>query len=286
MGAEESSTIRLPEAHFIQQKAEGSSFYAAMRLMPKIERRAMFNIYAFCRTVDDIADEGIFTRTERYAQLEAWRSDLAELYAGGPGGRAAFLLETIRRFGQRQEDFIDIIDGMQMDVASDIHAPSLAILDLYCERVASAVARLSVKVFNMEDEPGSILARHLGRALQLTNILRDLDEDALVNRLYLPREYLEEAGIAIRSPSETIADPRVDHACRALATLAHQHYNEAFRVLKVRPKGLIRTPKLMGAIYFAILEKMERAGWAPPRRRVRLSKLTLLSVVAANALFT
>ena len=92
----------------------------------------------------------------------------------------------------RLEDFLTVLDGMDMDVAEDIVAPDLATLDLYCDRVASAVGRLSIKVFGMEEGPGFELAHHLGRALQLTNILRDIDEDAAIGRLYLPREYLEE----------------------------------------------------------------------------------------------
>src|SRR5580658_918901 len=93
--------------------------------------------------------------------------------------------------------------------------PTLADLELYCDRVAGAVGRLSIKVFGMEDEPGADLAHHLGRALQLTNILRDLDEDAGIGRLYLPREALDEAGIAGDDPHAVIADPCVDRACRA-----------------------------------------------------------------------
>ena len=95
----------------------------------------------------------------------------------------------------RREDFHAVIDGMAMDVAADIRAPDLATLDLYCDRVASAVGRLSIKVFGMTETEGFLLAHHLGRALQLTNILRDIDEDAGIGRLYLPRENLEAAGV-------------------------------------------------------------------------------------------
>src|SRR5437763_8348015 len=169
-----------PEVRAIEKKAQGSSFYAAMNLMAKPEREAMFAIYAFCRAVDDIADDGIGTRAERHQALNAWRADLDSLYAGDAPGRAAFLADTMNRYGLRKEDFLTVIDGMDMDVAEDIRAPSLQTLDLYCGRVASAVGRLSIKVFGMEEGPGFELAHHLGRALQLTNILRDLDEDARI----------------------------------------------------------------------------------------------------------
>ena len=171
-----------------------------------------------------------------------------------------------------------------MDVAEDICAPSLAALDLYCERVASAVGRLSIKVFGMDEGPGFELAHDLGRALQLTNILRDLDEDAAIGRLYLPREYLNEAGIAPADPSGAISNAAVDVACRKVALLARDHYERADRVLRTRPKGRIRTPRLFGAVYSQILGEMEKTGWAPPRRRVKLGKARLLRILITDSL--
>ena len=274
-----------PEIRAVQQKASGSSFYSAMRLMPKTEREAMFAIYAFCRAVDDIADDGIGTRTERHEALLAWRADLDALYAGGAPKLSAFLAEAVRHYGLRKEDFLAVIDGMDMDVAEDIRAPDLATLDLYCDRVASAVGRLSTKVFGMEDGAGFDLAHHLGRALQLTNILRDLDEDAEIGRLYMPREYLHEAGIETTDPVAVLSDPRVDTACRKVAALAHEHYAKAHRIMRARPRGRIKTPKLMGAVYSEILREMEKVGWTPPRRRVSLGKGKLIGIVLRNGLF-
>src|SRR5882724_3447963 len=216
-----------PVIESARQKASGSSFYSAMRLMPKAEREAMFAIYAFCRMVDDIADDGKGTRDERHQDLTAWRADLDVLYAGGTSERAQFLTEHVRRYGLRKEDFLTVIDGMDMDVAEDICAPDLKTLDLYCERVASAVGRLSIKVFGMDEGPGFELAHHLGRALQLTNILRDLNEDAAARRLYLPREFLREAGIESSDPRTVLANPAINEACKKLARLAHGHYRRA-----------------------------------------------------------
>jgi phytoene synthase len=263
----------------VREKASGSSFYSAMRLMPKAEREAMFAIYAFCRMVDDIADDGKGTREERHQELLEWRADLDVLYAGGHSERSAFLKEPVDRYGLRKEDFLAVIDGMDMDVAEDIRAPELAKLDLYCERVASAVGRLSIKVFGMDEGPGFELAHHLGRALQLTNILRDLDEDAAIGRLYLAKDYLREAGIMTDNPIAALAHPGIDRAARATARLAHSHYEKAHAVLQARPKGRIRTPRLMGAVYSEILRQSEAAGWLAPRHRVSLSKPQLLLIV-------
>ena len=273
------SALPAPEIEAVRRKAAGSSFYSAMRLMPKAEREAMYAIYAFCRAVDDIADSGAGTRAERHGALDAWRDDVARLCAGAAPGRAAFLSETVARYRPRLEDFLAVIDGMDMDVAADIVAPDLATLDLYCDRVASAVGRLSIKVFGMEEAPGFALAHHLGRALQLTNILRDLDEDAAIHRLYLPREFLVEAGVTIGEPLEALADSAIDKACRDVVRLAHGYYCEAGRILAAKPKGNLRAPRLMAAVYSEILRKMETQGWAPPRSRVRIPKAQLATIV-------
>jgi presqualene diphosphate synthase len=262
-----------PEIDAVRAKAAGSSFYSAMKLLPKARREGMYAIYAFCRAVDDIADDGEGSREERIGELNDWRSDLKALYTGAHGGRAAFLKDVVETYAPRLADFLAVIDGMQMDLEADIVAPSLDELDLYCDRVASAVGRLSIKVFGMEEESGFALSHHLGRALQLTNILRDLDEDADNGRLYLPRDYLGTIGPV--NPCEALAKPSINEACCRLAALAKTHYAQALAVMAMKPKGDLRAPKLMGAAYAEILKRMEAQGWAPPRRRVKVPKLLL-----------
>lgn len=273
-----------PEPRSVEAMAQGSSFYTAMRLMPKAERDGMFAIYAFCRAVDDIADDGSAERDDRRAELDGWRDDLRSLYAGGPPGRADFLVEPVQRWGLELDDFLAIVDGMQMDVDEDICAPDLKTLDLYCDRVASAVGRLSVKIFGMEREPGLELAHHLGRALQLTNIVRDIDEDAAIGRLYLPKEELEAVGITSRDPVEVVDDPRVDQVCRAVAARAREHFRAADALMRSRPVGRLRTPRLMGEVYARILSRAEAQGWTPPRVRARIGKGQLLWVVIRHGL--
>lgn len=278
------TTTGVPDTQAIEHKVAGSSFYAAMRLMPKAEREAMFAIYAFCRAVDDIADDGEGTRAERAERLAAWRRDLDRLYDGGRPALSAFLAPHVTAYGLRKEDFLAVIDGMDMDVERDIRGPDWPTLDLYCERVASAVGRLSVKVFGMEEGPGFALAHDLGRALQLTNILRDLDEDAAIGRLYLPREALAAAGIAADDPVRAVAAPAIDKVCREVAERAHEHYRRAAAVLARHPKGQLRAPRLMGAVYSAILAKMEKLGWAPPRQRAKIGKGELVLILLRHGL--
>ena len=268
----------------VRQKAAKSSFYSAMKLMAKPQREGMYAIYAFCRAVDDIADDGQGTRVERTEELQEWRDDLNALYIGGRGGRASFLKGVVGEFEPRLVDFLAVIDGMQMDVDGDIVAPSLEALDLYCDRVASAVGRLSIKVFGMDDESGFALAHHLGRALQLTNILRDLDEDASIGRLYLPREYLADVGLGPVDPKKVLEGPGLNDTCSKVAGIAQKHYEMAHKIMAARPRGDIRAPRLMGAVYAEILKRMMAEGWNAPRRRVKLPKPLLAYLALRHGL--
>ena len=145
-------------------------------------------------------------------------------------------LRRCRNFGLRREDFQAVIDGMEMDVVADIRAPDDATLDTYCDRVASAVGRLSVRVFGMEEGDGIALAHHLGRALQLTNILRDLDEDAALGRLYLPREALLRRRHHRHRPGHAVLpSPALAAACEQVVGSARRHFAEADVIMARSP---------------------------------------------------
>jgi len=265
------------------QRASGSSFYTAMRLMPKAQREAMYEIYSFCRRVDDIADDG-GARDTRLDQLRLWRADIDALYKGSVVSRAKSLAAPVKTFGLKREDFQAIIDGMQMDVVADIRAPDWTTLDLYCDRVASAVGRLSVRIFGMEEKAGIALAHHLGRALQLTNILRDIDEDAAIGRLYLPRETLRDAGITSSDPRTVMTHPDLPKACDPVVARARAHFAEADRIMKKCRRSTVRAPRIMYAAYEAILRKLVKRGFAPPRARVKVSKPLLALTILRYAL--
>jgi phytoene synthase len=150
--------------------------------------------------------------------------------------------------------------------------------------VAGAVGRLSTRIFGMDEAPGLELAHRLGHALQLTNILRDLDEDAAIGRLYLPRELLVQAGIETTDPAAVIGDARVDAACRVLAAQAIEHFAAADRVLRSRPRGRLLAPRLMAGVYRVLLQDMLAMGWGAPRRRARIGKPRLLAIIARSVL--
>jgi len=264
------------------ERASGSSFYNAMRILPRAQRQAMFEIYAFCRQVDDIADSS-GPRRERREELDRWRADIDALHAGTPVPRTRGLLAPVRRFGLRREDFHAVIDGMEMDVVADIRAPDEATLEAYCDRVASAVGRLSVRVFGMDERDGIALAHHLGRALQLTNILRDLDEDAAFGRLYLPAEALRAAGIVAADPATVLTSPALGEACARVIERARGHFAQAEEVMARSPRRAVRAPRIMAEAYRLILDTLVARGWSPPRHPIRLPRARLLWIIVRHA---
>jgi squalene synthase HpnD len=260
------------------QPAASSSFYVAMRVLPEPQRQAMFGIYSFCRAVDDIAD-GDAPAAERRAGLEQWRYDIDACYAGEVPPRLQDLVPHIAAFDLARDDFQAVIDGMMMDAGAPICAPDAATLDLYCDRVASAVGRLSVKVFGMPRADGIELAHHLGRALQLTNILRDIDEDAGIGRVYLPRETLLDAGVGLGTAEAIAAHPALAGACTRLVAQAQAQYQAAEPILRRCPSRVVRAPRIMGAAYQAVLMRLVARGWVSPRCPVRVPTIQRIGIL-------
>jgi phytoene synthase len=265
-------------------EAAGTSFYWAMRLLPEARRDGMYAVYAFCREVDDVADD-LPTLAEKQAGLAMWRDEIAALYTGTPRHPVARALrEPVERFRLRREDFAAVIDGMEMDAVADIRAPDLATLDLYCGRVAGAVGHLSVHVFGDAGADAHRVADALGRALQLTNILRDLDEDATRGRLYLPCELLDRHGIRTDEPAAVLGHPALPAVCRDLAQIAERHFAEADQAMMLCSRRAMRPAAVMGAFYHAMLKALVAAGWRDPAARVSLSKPRKLWLVLRHGI--
>jgi phytoene synthase len=274
----------LREAIRQRVEAAGTSFYWAMRLLPSERRHGMYAIYAFCREVDDIADDTT-PPPQKQAALAEWHAEIDALYAGNPRHFVARALrEPVERYRLRRQDFHAVIDGMEMDAAQDIRAPGLATLDLYCGRVAGAVGHLSVHVFGDASLDAHAVADSLGRALQLTNILRDLDEDVQRGRLYLPRELLEKHDITGTDPPTVLRHPALPGVCRDLADIAERHFTEAARAMARCSRRAMRPAAVMGAFYRATLDALLRSGWRDPGERVRLSKAHKLWLVLRHGL--
>ncbi len=243
-------------------RASGTSFYWAMRLLPAEKRRAMFAVYAFCREVDDIADEP-GELDEKTRRLELWRDAIAALYAGRPVGllpRA--LAEPIRGFALRQADFLAIIDGMKMDAAERVRIVDRDELVLYCDRVACAVGRLSTRIFGMDAETGERLAFSLGQALQLTNILRDLVEDAERDRLYLPADLLAAIGcVDTEVATDVLRHRRLPEVCEVIASRARARFAEARDIVARCDRRQIRPAVVMMEVYGRLFRRLTARGW-------------------------
>jgi len=239
----------------------GSSFQAAIARVAPDRRAGMAALYDFCRQVDDIAD-GVAAPTDKAAALAQWRQ----------GIEAGDLPAGLAGLGLPVKDLLAVIDGVAMDVEDPPLGPSWSWLDLYCDRVAGAVGRLSVRVFGSDQPQDLAVAAPLGRALQLVNILRDVHEDAARWRLYLPAPLLEHHGIASRDPVLVLRHPAIGAVCADVAAQAQRDFAQADQALAAGDPHILRPARMMRDAYGALLARLERLGWPPPPgRRVRLS---------------
>lgn len=267
----------------------GSTFYWPMLLLPRSKRAAMFAIYAFCRRIDDIADEPGDPAAKR-AALDLWRQEIRGLYGGGAPGSSlgAALKGAIERYGLPRGELEALIDGMAMDIPGTtgvgMRAPALPTLRLYCRRVAGAVGMLAIRVFDRADASTEAFALALGEALQLTNILRDLAEDAQLGRLYLPRELLDEADIGTSDPDAVLAHPNLPKACEALADLAEARFAEARQAIGRCRRGSLWAAVAMMVLYHRLLVRLRARGWRDLNQRVRVGKRECALVAVRCAL--
>lgn len=265
-------------------RKSGTSFYWAMRFMPAERRNAMFAIYAFCRVVDDIADDA-GSELEKRSALNGWRGEIQEAFEGRPATPIGMALaEAAKRYPLARRDLAHVIDGMEMDSADRLRIDDLAELFVYCDRVACAVGRLSVAVFGETGPMGLRLARTLGDALQLTNILRDIDEDAGRDRVYIPKSMLSRAGIGDDDASAIAGHPNLPAVLEEISRLAASRYREAEFALRHCDAGRVRAAKIMMRVYRRSFERLRQRGWSPPRAPVRLSKLEKLGIAVASYL--
>ncbi|MCY3855664.1 MAG: presqualene diphosphate synthase HpnD [Rhodospirillales bacterium] len=261
-----------PRAHVNSVVARsGTSFLWGLRVLPSERRRAMHAIYAFCREVDDIADEP-GEIADKARALAAWRHEIARLYAGHPTWPTTkALLRPVKRFGLPEREFLAVIDGMEIDAAPAVRMQSLGDLLNYCRKVAGSVGMLSIHAFGVPQQPGPMIAENLGNALQLTNILRDLKEDAALQRLYVPLDMLRKHGVATHPTSAIFRDPRFPDVCADLAGIARGYYAEASRLLTQLGWRKMRPAALMMAIYRETLDRLEQRGWSQIGDPIRLS---------------
>lgn len=255
----------------------GSSFYWALKLLPAARRDAMFRVYGFCREVDDIAD-GTDAPSVKLARLDEYRAQVEAVFAGHDVALAsvANLKPVIDDYTIAKADLLAVIDGMEADAHDAVRIPDEAAFDRYLDQVACAVGRLSDKVFGLEGPAAQKLAYHLGRALQITNILRDLAEDAERDRLYLPADLLARHGVTGDRPAEVLAHPNLEGALDELALRAEGCFRRADEALTHLDRARTRPARMMQAVYREILKRLRARGLARIDDAVRLSKLAKL----------
>ena len=259
---------------YCQQKAasSGSSFYYSFLFLPRERRRAITALYAFCREVDDVVDEDMDPQLAA-TKLAWWRSEVANLFAGKPQHPVTRALEPHRdNYGISALRLNEIIDGMEMDLRQTRYL-DWAGLERYCYHVASVVGLLAAGIFGYRDARTLDYARNLGIAFQLTNIIRDVGEDARKNRVYLPVEDLQRFGV----PAADILQARETPAFRSLmefqAERARRYYESAMSALPAQDRRAQRPGLIMAAIYRTLLEEIQRGGFHVLTQRTSLTPL-------------
>lgn len=238
-----------------------TSFATGMRVLSRPRRAAMRAIYAFARVIDDVADSGA-PEAEKRRLLGLWRDEIGRVYEGRPGSAiGAALAGPVERYDLPREEFLLLIEGMEMDAGAPLVAPPLEVLRSYTRRVAGAVGMLSMRVFGAWDGPCSEeAALRLGDAFQLTNILRDLEEDAARGRLYLPREVLEAAEVP-QDAAAAIAHPALPAACAELGRLARADFAAARTAMAGLSRSALAPALLMTGVYEGYLGRMAARGF-------------------------
>ncbi len=262
----------------------GTSFGLGMRILPRERREAMYAIYAFCREIDDIADED-GTPQEKHAALDAWRTEIDALYDGrATMPTAVALAPAIATYGLDKQEFILLIEGMEMDADGPIQAPDMDTLLAYCRRVAGAVGMLSMPVFGAPAGAASDrFALALGDALQLTNILRDVRTDAAIDRLYLPKELLLKHGIYGTDPHTVAHHPQVTAVSKELGETARARFDEARTAIRDLDWRVLRPALLMWGMYEVTLSRLEARGFALDNGPVKLSTFEKLFIALRYA---
>ena len=257
-------------------RQSGTSFYWPMKLQHSSQRQALYAIYAYCRVLDDIADRP-GPKEKKQHDLKSWREDIRKIYArdDSESAKSDFLVpalaDIIWRFDLPKAPFDALIDGMEADINGPIVAPGWSTLQGYCGQVAGSVGELCLTVWNWRGPQAEEFARATGEALQLTNILRDLSEDAANGRLYLPAEALQSAGIQSQSPQDVLSHPNISEACTYVVKRVEDCYQNAISIWHQSHPKDARPAWMMLCLYRALFLKVVRNGFGPDRRRIRLS---------------
>ncbi|MCU0770993.1 MAG: presqualene diphosphate synthase HpnD [Verrucomicrobia bacterium] len=255
-------------------RKSASNLALAFALLPPEKRNAMSALYAFCREVDDVADEEAVPVEQRREQLRAWREDIRRACDGAPPRFPVNreLQPVIQRYRLSGELFEELIQGCEMDLDT-FRYPTFDALEQYCHRVASVVGLLSIEIFGYRNPACRAYAIELGRALQLTNILRDVNNDAQRGRIYLPQSELARCGVPESEILRGAYSDRFVEVARSVARRARAHYGHAARQLPDEDRRAMVAAELMGSVYWNLLRKLEASAFQVFQPRlIRLGK--------------
>lgn len=262
-------------------KRSGTSFFWSMRLLPTPKRNAMYTIYAFFRHIDDIVD-GDLPDKQKIELLKAWREELDNIYDKKVPttniGRKIY--KNCMRFKLPKSEFVKMLDSISMDLPTPIQAPDMENFNRYCRGVAGVPGNLTLRIFGCDDENLiEQLSTSLGRALQITNILRDVKEDAQAQRIYIPQEMLEHAGILSRDPFTVLVDKNLAIAREQLSQIAEADYKYSFELIKKMPKKTVRQIRMIACIYRRYFDLMKNRGWEIISPKPKIGKLNKLYLI-------
>jgi len=258
-------------------RATGSNFYYSFLLLPRTQRRAIKDVYAFCRLLDDVVDEDQTGRAP-YAELQYWRGEIEACYKGNPTNKfSEKLLVSIEEFDLPKQPFLDLIDGMEMDLKWHSYQ-TFADLREYCYRAASAVGLICIEIFGYESARTREYAVNLGLALQLTNILRDLTEDAKRGRIYIPLEDLERFGYSEHDVRQNLYNAPFIELMKYQHARAASYFERAASSLPEQDRASMFAAEIMGAIYRELLDQIPAVQFDVYRNRLSVSKTRRLQI--------
>ncbi len=259
---------------YVQEKAaaSGSSFYYAFLFLPRPRREAITAFYAFCREVDDVVDE-VTDPAVAQAKLGWWQTEVARAFAGDPQHPALrALAPAIAAYGLQERQLQAVIEGCRMDLTQTRYLDFPA-LERYCHLVAGVVGEVSARIFGQEHEATTAYAHKLGLAFQLTNIIRDVGEDALRGRIYLPVNELQQFGVKAHELGQRAYSDRFTALMRFQAERAHRLYDEALALLPAADRRAQKPGLMMASIYRTLLREIERDGFRVLHQRIALTPL-------------
>lgn len=262
-------------------KKSGTSFFWSMRLLPTPKRNAMYTLYAFFRHIDDIVDGSLLSE-QKIELINAWREELNNIYDKKVPttdiGRKIY--KNCMRFKLPKSEFVKMLDSISMDLPEPLKAPTIEDFNRYCRGVAGVPGNLTLRIAGCEDENLiEDLSTTLGRALQITNILRDVKDDAQADRIYIPEEMLEYAGISSRNPAMVLVDKNLAIAREKLSQLAEDDYKKALLLIKTLPPKTARQIKMIANVYKRYFDIMKNRGWEIISPKPKIGKINKLCLV-------